>query len=223
MKSGLLTILIVLALWHPAISQKSFVGIGLQYGMPLGSLKETAGPIHLPGIHATAMFNLPNSPIFVGFEMGYTMYGTELTRLESLMPGTRQNHRIRRNNNLLHLMGTIRLMPDWQTRIKPYAEAGAGALHSYTRSKIRENRVSETISAGTEHYDWAFAYQTGVGIMTPIAPNTFLEIGVKYFQAQPIEFLTRRDAEYIGTDVIFNPRKSHFIMFQPVIRISGTF
>jgi opacity protein-like surface antigen len=143
--------------------------------------------------------------------------------VESLMPGTRQNHRVRRNNNLIHVMGSIRLMPEWSKKIRPYAEVGAGALHSYTRSKIRENRTSEVLSAGTEHYDWAFAYQTGLGIMTPIAPNTFLEIGVRYFQSQPIEFLTRRDAEYIGTDVIFNPRKSHFIMFQPVIRISGTF
>ncbi|MCC5931034.1 MAG: outer membrane beta-barrel protein [Cyclobacteriaceae bacterium] len=223
MKSGLLIIPLMLLLWQPVISQKSFVGIGLQHGLPLGNLKETAGSVQMPGIHGLAMYNLPNSPIYAGLEAGYSIYGTELTKLESLMPGTRQNHRVRRNNNLLHLMGTLRLMPDWPTKIKPYAEVGAGALHAYTRSKIRENRTSEAISAGTEHFDWAFAYQTGLGIMTPVTPNTFLEIGIKYFQSQPLEYLTRRDAKYIGNEVYFHTRKSHFIMFQPVIRISGTF
>ena len=117
-------------------------------------------------------------------------------------------------------------MPDFGIGVRPFVEGQLGAIHTYTRSKVRENRLTEPFVAGTEVYNWAHVYQLGGGLMIPLEKggDTFLELRVNYMQTGVMDFLTSRDASYDAQGaVIPNTRNAAFQMLSPSLAVKFRF
>lgn len=196
--------------------------IQVDAGLAMGEFRNEAGRLIVPQISLNGMYAIPKVPIEIGATFGYGRYGTALTNSRNVFAGVDQNSRIRRNNNLVHLGGVLRFIPDLNIGIRPFLEGHLGAVHTYTRSRIRENRVSEPIASGTERYDWAAIYRVGGGVMVPLTKgkDTFLELNLLYVNTGEMEYLTKSDAQYSPEgDLSLMVRHSPFTMLQPGISL----
>jgi len=191
-------------------------------GFATGEFRNEAGRLIVPQVSLNGMYSFPKFPIEVGATLGYGRYGTALTNSRNVFAGVDQNSRIRRNNNLVHLAGVIRVVPDFNIGVRPFLEGQLGAVHTYTRSRIRENRLAEPIASGTERYDWAGIYRLGGGVMVPLTSekNTFLELKLLYVNTGEMEYLTKSDAVYGPEgDLSLMVRRSPFTMLQPGVSL----
>jgi len=215
-------LIIVLLMICGMVHAQGFIGtVNLKGGIPRGDFSRTVDLNLVPEVSFLTMYQLPEFPILVGLEVGYARYGTNLTKRDDVLGAVNQSMRIRRNNNLLSLMGVIRLVPEVNTRLKPFFEGQVGVYHPFTRVTIRETAFAETFAAGTEFFDWAMAYQGGGGFFLPIGKDLFLEFKVNYILTNRMNYLTKEDAIYLPDgELEFFPRRSSFNMLQPSIGVS---
>ncbi|MFD2033152.1 hypothetical protein ACFSKL_00035 [Belliella marina] len=226
MKNLLCGIILLFTTSINAFSQEGLAGIQFNAGIPTGDFNTEVGNIIFPSISINGLYQLQKLPIYVGGEFGYSRYGTDMTRNNNIINGTEQSFRIRRNNNAVFLTGVLRVMPETDFLVRPFVEGQFGGIHTYTRSRVRENRLSEPISSGTEVYDWATIYQLGGGLMIPIGrgSDTFIELKVNYVQAGSMNILTKNDASYNDQgNVTLTPRNTAFQMIQPSIGVKFEF
>ncbi len=202
------------------------MGIHINTRIPTGDFKSEVGSMFFPSISVNGLFQLPKTPIYFGGEMGYSRYGTMMTRSNNVINGTDQSFRIRRNNNAVYLTGVVRVMPQTSFWVKPFIEGQFGGIHAYTRSRVRENRISEPISSGTELADWSTIYQLGGGILIPIEKGkaTFIELRVNYVNTGNMNILTKNDAHYNDQgNVTLSSRNTAFQLIQPSIAVKFAF
>lgn len=204
------------------VNGQGFIGtVNIKGGVPIGDFRSTAGNIVVPELSFLTMYQLPEFPILIGVEVGYARYGTNLTKRNDVAGANNQTMRIRRNNNLLSIMGVIRLVPEVNTRLKPFLEGQVGAFHPFTGVNIKETVFSEAFVAGTEFYDWGLAYQGGGGFFIPMGKDTFLEFKLNYIYTNRMNYLTKTDVDFLPDgEVEFFPRRSSFNMLQPSIGVS---
>lgn len=190
-------------------------------GIPIGDFRSTAGNIIVPEFSFLTMYQLPQYPILIGMEVGYARYGTNLTKRNDVPGANNQTMRIRRNNNVLTIMGVIRLVPEVNSKLKPFIEGQIGVYHPFTGVNIKESVFSEAFIVGTEFSDWGLAYQGGGGFFIPVGKDLFLEFKVSYVYTNRMNYLTRSEVDFLpGGDVEFFPRRSSFNMLQPSIGLS---
>ncbi|MCH7402831.1 hypothetical protein ACFOUP_17105 [Belliella kenyensis] len=207
-------------------AQQHLIGVHLNGGFATGTLQNDTNGLFVPAIGAQGLFKLSTTPIYLGGEFGYGRYGTNMTRSNTVINGTEQRFRIRRNNNVATLTGLMRIMPETSLGIRPFVEAQLGGIHTYTRSRVRENRLSDPLSSGTEVYDWALLYQLGGGVMIPLneSKETFLELRVSYVNSGEMNLLTKQDASYNDQgQVTLTTRRVPFEMIQPSLAIKFNF
>jgi hypothetical protein len=195
-------------------------------GLPVGAFQSESGNQFFPSLSVGFLQQLGRSPVYLGGEFGYMLYGTAMHRSNNVINGTEQGFRIRRNNNAIHLAGVVRVMPDIGIGIRPFVEGQLGAIHTYTRSKVRENRLTEPMASGTEVYDWSHLYQLGGGLMIPLEKggDTFLELRVNYMQTGTMDFLNSRDASYDNQGAVtLNTRNAAFQLLTPSVAVKFRF
>lgn len=222
MKTLLSFVLVFISLSFSVQAQETFGGLRFNAGLPTADFRSEVGNQWFPSLNLGFLHQLSKSPIYIGGEFGYMLYGTAVHRSREVINGTNQRFRIRRNNNAIHLSGVVRVMPDFGIGIRPFVEGQLGAIHTYTRSKVRENRLTEPFVSGTEVYDWAHMYQLGGGLMIPLEKggDTFLELRVNYMQTGVMNFLTSRDSSYDAQGaVILNTRNAAFQLLTPSIAL----
>ncbi|EIM77101.1 hypothetical protein A3SI_07359 [Nitritalea halalkaliphila LW7] len=193
-------------------------GIRLFTGFSSGGLFDEVGELVVPGIGLDYLYQVNKTPFYVGGGFTYARFGTEMTRRQDVLGGVAQSFRIRRNNNMITGAIIGRLMHDVGYGLSPFIEGRFGALHTYTRSRIRENRLAEPISSGTEQFDWAAFYEVGAGLNYAIPQSTVkVELSMTYFNTLgELDFLTRRDAIYSPEgDLALNVRRSVFLLWVP--------
>lgn len=207
-------------------AQQLLGGIHLKSGFPTGTFDKESGISVIPEWSASGLHRIKSSPLFIGAELGYGRYGTAVTKRRDLFPGVNQRFRIRRNNNYVNLMGVVRLMPDLNSRYRPFVEGQMGGIHTFTRSRIRENRLADPFASGTEYHDWGVMVQAGAGVMVAVnsTGDTFLELKVNYVNSGDINYLSRDSATYSEQgDLILAPIRSAFNMIQPSFALKYTF
>ncbi|MDN3686696.1 hypothetical protein [Cyclobacterium jeungdonense] len=207
-------------------AQQLLGGIHLKPGIPTGDFHQASGISVVSELSAGALYGIKGSPLFIGAELGYGRYGTAVTRRRDIFPGVNQRYRIRRNNNYVNLMGVVRLMPDFDSGFRPFLEGQIGGIHTFTRSRIRENRLADPIASGTEHYDWALMLQAGAGVMVAVnsSRDTFVELKVNYVNSGEINYLTRDSATYNEQgELMLATKRSGFNMIQPSFALKYKF
>ncbi|WP_075351695.1 hypothetical protein [Algoriphagus marinus] len=166
----------------------------------VGKLKEEAGSIFFPTISGFMLYEFQTSPIQIGLDLGYGLYGSKLEKRTDLYPGFNDELRLRRNNNIVTGMITMRYLPWVNTKFTPFIEAQFGGNYLYTRYQIRATIDEEPIEADSDHQDWAIAYRIGAGIQIPLPfldEGTKLEFKTSYQDSNSIQFLTKGDVTYL--------------------------
>lgn len=207
-------------------AQQLMGGIHFKPGIPTGDFHQASGINVVSELSAGALYGIKGSPLFIGAELGYGRYGTSVTRRRDIFPGVNQRFRIRRNNNYVNLMGVVRLMPNLNSKFRPFLEGQIGAIHTFTRSRIRENRLADPIASGTEHYDWALLLQAGAGVMVAVnsSRDTFIELKANYVHSGKINYLSRDSATYSEQgELLLAPKRSAFNMIQPSVGVKYLF
>jgi len=220
MKGLSCAILLFIVTISTAFAQEGIIGINFNTGIPTGDFKTEVGSTIFPAISINGLYQIPKTPFFVGGEFSYSRYGTQMTRSNNIINGTEQSFRIRRNNNAVHLAGVIRVMPETSFWVRPFVEGQLGGIHTYTRSRVRENRLAEPLSSGTELSDWALIYQFGGGLMIPLerSKDTFIELRVNYAHTGNMDILTKSRASYNDQgQVTLSPINTRFQLIQPSI------
>ncbi|MBD8489830.1 hypothetical protein IFO69_13815 [Echinicola sp. CAU 1574] len=206
----------------PSHAQDFYFGATLSPSISHGKMKKDAGTLILPSLGIDILYQIPETPIFIGSALSYGQYGTKLTIDHEIIDGVEQSWRIRRNNNLVTLSGIVRVMPALPGIVRPFIEGQLGGLHTYTRSKVREDRFSEPYSEGTEFYDWAEFWQFGAGmVLTPESWGRLsLELRMDYLHSAITEYLTSKDTSYDSEGAyFFHPRRSPFELLRPGIAV----
>lgn len=212
-------------LLSPCISYAQYFSTGFQanLGVPIGELRDVMQGSVFPEYTMSFYYRFPFKPIEVGFGVGYGKYGTEVEKRSDLYPGFTDELRLRRNNNLLTLMGIFRYNFESEKRIIPFIEAQIGANYFYTRYKIRETRFEEPIEDGMDFSDWVLGYRFGGGLKYPFKNRDLghVEFKVLYHDSGPVEFLRKQDTEYRPDqgdgEFVYSPQKSVIHMIQPGI------
>ena len=204
-------------------AQDILFGFQANAGIPVRELRDKVGHIVFPEYTFVTLYTFPYQPIEVGLSIGYGIYGTKLEKRTDLYQGFTDEFRLRRNNNLLTLMGVFRYNPEVSWKVQPFLEAQAGANYFYTRFKIRESRFEDPIEEGMDFKAWVMAFRFGGGIKIPFKNKDlgFLEFKVLYHDSGPVEYLRRQDTRYLpdkGTgEFVYTPQRSTINMIQPGI------
>jgi hypothetical protein len=221
-RSIILSFLLWLSL-EAASAQIFYSGIHLQAGIPLRELQNKADGIIFPEVVWSGLYQLPNKPLEIGLGLGYGVYGSNLEIRNDLYAGQNDRFRLRRNNNLLTIMGMLRFVPYVESKIQPFMEAQLGGAYMYTRFKIREHWYLEPVEQGLDQDDWTLAYRFGGGIKIPFKKpeNGHFEIRVLYQESSPVSFLRKQDTEYLPQqgdgEFSYSPQRSPLFMIQPGI------
>lgn len=204
-------------------AQDILFGIQANAGIPVRELKEKVGNIVFPEYTFVTLYSFPYRPIEVGLSIGYGIYGTKLEKRTDLYQGFTDEYRLRRNNNLLTLMGVFRYNPEVSWKFQPFLEAQAGANYFYTRFKIRESRFEEPVEEGMDFKAWVMAFRFGGGIKIPFKNKDlgYFEFKVLYHDSGPVDYLRKQDTEYQPDkgdgEFVYSPQRSTINMVQPGI------
>jgi hypothetical protein len=166
----------------------------------VGQLRQEAGSVFIPTLSAFMLYEFQTAPIQVGFDLGYGIYGSKLEKRTDLYPGFNDELRLRRNNNIITGMITMRYLPLVNTKYTPFIETQFGANYLYTRYRIRAAIDEEPIEVDTDYRDWTIAYRLGAGVQIPLRfldSNTKLEFKTTYQNSNSIRFLTKGDVTYL--------------------------
>jgi hypothetical protein len=208
-----------------SVSYAQFFSTGFQanLGVPIGELRDVMEGSVFPEYTMSFYYKFPLKPIEVGMGVGYGKYGTELEKRNDLYPGYTDVLRLRRNNNLLTLMGILRYNFENEKKIIPFIEAQIGANHFYTRYKIRESSFEEPIEEGLDFSDWVLGFRFGGGFKIPFKnkDSGHFEFKVLYHDSGPVEYLRKQDTEYRASqgdgEFVYNPQKTTINLIQPGI------
>ncbi|MHA7131241.1 hypothetical protein [Algoriphagus namhaensis] len=191
---------------HANHAQFFIAGSHLNGSTSIADLRQEAGGLFFPSLSAFMLYEFAANPIQIGLDFGYGIYGSKLERRTDLFPGFTDEFRLRRNNNIVTGMLTMRYLPFVNSKLTPFLEAQFGGNYLYTRYKIRASIDEEAFEAGTDHSEWTLAYRMGAGIQIPMAfwdDHMKLEIKTTYQSSNDIRFLTRGDVTYLPDEGIF--------------------
>ncbi|MFD2202215.1 hypothetical protein [Shivajiella indica] len=212
----------------PLAGKSQFFGLGFQtnLGIPVLDLRDEVGGLVFPEFNTLGIYKFTTIPIEVGLSVGYGVYNTSLEKRRDLYPGYNDELRLRRNNNLLTVMGMFRYFPEVKrTAILPFIEIQAGANYFYTRYKIRESRFDDPIEEGRDFSDWVAALRFGGGLKIPFkkAESGYFEFKILYHESGKVEFLRKNDTQYLPDqgdgEFVYSPISSQIKMIQPGIGV----
>ena len=206
MKKAFLGFILFIASSITAYPQFFLAGGHLNGGLPSGRFKQETGSIFIPSVSGLLLYEFPTTPLQVGLEISYGIYGSELQKRNDLFPGFNQELRLRRNNNLASGMIVLRYLPWVNTKINPFIEAQMGTNYLYTRYKIRDNIFeTESIESGKDYEDWVIGYKIGTGIQIPLGfnDNLRLELRGTFQDGGNVRFLQKGDVGYDPDEGIF--------------------
>ncbi len=149
----------------PGLHAQNFqAGVNFLFGQPKGEFKENVEDLGF-GIGGMFAFRPGNSPVMIGVDVEYMLYGSE-TRQEPFshtIPDVTVE--VETRNNILLTHGLLRLQGK-SGIFRPYLDGLIGMHYFFTETKVRdEDDFAEPIASTTNQQDIAFSYGTGGGVM----------------------------------------------------------
>ena len=149
----------------PGLYAQDFqAGVNFLFGQPKGEFKENVEDLGF-GIGGMFAFRPGNSPVMIGVDVEYMLYGSE-TRQEPFshtIPDVTVE--VETRNNILLTHGLLRLQGK-SGIFRPYLDGLIGMHYFFTETKVRDgDDFAEPIASTTNQQDIAFSYGTGGGVM----------------------------------------------------------
>ena len=189
------------------------MGINFQSFLPTGELRNDSPDIWGGGISVTAAFNLKDSPIYAGGIYDFIRYGSEVR--DAWHGQALGDVRYRRQNEMMRLLGFVRISPDCDAGFFPYADFMAGLNYVFTRSILRDSSIAEAFDTFTDVDDFSFTYGLGAGMEIPLGGDVLLDINFKTLKSGRTQYLTPQSTTYdTGTEsYILDIQQSRFDSF----------
>jgi len=151
------------------------------------------------GVSGYGAFTVGRSPLKIGLEMGYIMYGHD-TRPEPIsmtIPDVTVN--VRTTNNIFNGHLLFRVQEQFGS-VAPYIDGLLGFNYLWTKTTIENESDSEEIASSTNLDDTAFSYGLGGGIMVQVGKvkqkgyggdrlPVYLDLKVRYLLGDEADYL----------------------------------
>ena len=208
--------------------------VGLLLGVPSGAFADNVSGTGI-GVNLTGGIQLPQSPVFLGVEFGYLMYGHD-SRSEAFnaaIPDVRVD--VVTSNNIV--LGNFLLRFQSATgKVRPYLDGLVGFKYLYTETTVKDDSdwSWDPIANSVNFDDWALSYGIGVGAAIALwerdpgserkpPSGVYLDFGVRYLLGTEAEYLKEGSIQRVGGQVTFQPDSSKTDMIHPHFQIRASF
>jgi hypothetical protein len=234
------SVLAALLLLHqpfPASAQvRPAASLGLLVGQPSGDFADNVSDTGY-GAVLTGGIQLPDSPVFLGVELGLLVYGHERRSeaFNTAIPDVRVD--VVTDNSIFQSNFFLRLQPV-NGKIRPYIDGVVGFKYLYTETAVQDTDgwAFDRIADYVNFDDWAFAYGIGVGAAITLwergsepasdkvqVNGVHLDLGLRYMLGTEAEYLKEGSIQRVGGQVTFVPERSTTDMMHPHFQIRVSF
>ncbi|MFC1553617.1 hypothetical protein ACFL7D_03185 [candidate division KSB1 bacterium] len=206
---------------------------GFLIGLPRGEFGDNVEQTGL-GFGLTAGYKLPMTPLTVGLDFGYILYGREKRHAPFSYTIPDLTVEVTNKNNIVlgHLL--FRLQPNLGS-FMPYFDSLIGLKYLFTDTAVKGEKNFEEIASSNNLSDVAFSYGIGGGMKFKLWEpgidtlkdvklfGVYLDLQVRYLFGSEAEYLKKGDITVSGTEVLYNINKSKTELLTMNIGISFMF
>ncbi|MEW6127886.1 MAG: hypothetical protein AB1757_12680 [Acidobacteriota bacterium] len=183
-----------LGLMASAQAQNYQAGLDFTTVFPVGEFRDNVNNNGY-GIGGHFLFGVGNSPVFIGFDGGVAVYGSQSRReiLSPSIPELRLKVTTRNNIGWTHFL--VRLQPR-KGKVRPYSEALVGAKYLFTNTTITDDFSDEQIAGDTNFSDTTLSAGFGAGVQIELTKtgkrsDISLDTGVRYMFGGEADYLKK--------------------------------
>ncbi len=188
--------------------------INLIVGFPQGQFHEHVDNVGV-GLNFTGGLALGRSPVIVGAEVGFLIYGFERRNepFSTAIPDVTVD--VETSNFIVPVHLLLRMQPPSGT-VQPYFDALFGFNYFATETSIKNDRFfdDEPIASSTNFDDAALSYGVGGGLDFRVyrgrgrRGSLFINVGARYLFGGEAEYLKKGSIERRDGQVFFNTERS---------------
>ncbi len=198
-------------------AQRWEVNLNFITGFPQNEFADNVDNVGLGGGGGVG-YHLDVSPIMVGAEFSFLIYGSETQRVPVIITIPNVTVDVQTSNNIFLGHFFVRLQSN-QGVVRPYLEGLLGVHNLFTETQIKNGTGNEVIARSTNQKDSAFSYGTGAGLMIRVhktdndIKEVFINLRVRYLFGGEADYLSfRREDGQVSID--FNNSRTDLITFQ---------
>ncbi len=161
------------------------------------------------GVDGAYLFRLDHAGAFsLRFGAGIVDYGHEAKHVPLSPTIGRINVKIRTTNYLSQL--TIGPQFSWPSGlIRPYVNAGIGALVFFTESDVEGLEADDNSDLSTTNQsDWTSAWTLGTGVYVPVSRGVSIDAGVQFVHGGRAQYLKPGSIQDFGSQIQITPLES---------------
>lgn len=216
----------------PLSAQHFSLGGNFTVGVPQGEFYEGLDGALGFGVSAHFLYYVPNTPVAVGFDGGFLVYGSERSELNHPLLS---HVYVVTTNNYAHTHFVMRAeMP--AGAFKPYVDGLIGLSYLFTSSRAEYDHPNNheppsSLPSTTNQFDLAFSYGGSAGFLLQLTEWTeqsgstgrlFLDLKIRYLFGGEAEYL-RRGTAYDYVDGLIPPERSKTNILLPQIGLTVQF
>lgn len=213
---------LLVAVAVPVPAQEISAGLNLLLGVPLGEFSDNVENAGF-GLGGHLAFQLGQSPLHAGFDLGLMIYGSETRRepFSTTIPDVTVE--VETTNNLAFGHFLLRMQAP-RGVFRPYIDGVLGIHYLFTETEIRDedDPAEEPIASSTNQEDVAFSYGTGAGLMLRVyekkasthekssrsLKSVLLDFRVRHLFGSESDYLKRGSIRREGGRVIYDLQHS---------------
>ena len=212
------------------------VSVGLLLGTPSGDFGDNVSDTAI-GFVLAGGIQLPESPVTLGVELGYLVYGSD--KRSEAFNSTSPDLQIDIVNSYNIFQGNFFLRMQLQAgKVRPYIDGLVGFKYLFTETvaKNASDWILDRIAYHINFDDWALTYGIGVGAAIslwelgsqpgPVGKKPVgihFDIGVRYLLGAEAEDLKEGSIQIVGDQVTYLSEQSKTDMIHPHFRIRVSF
>lgn len=219
--AGVVTVAISLALALPLFATAAQAGGAMQGtvwllgALPQGEFKDNVENDGF-GLGGSFALRLPESPVYVGAEVNFAVYGQ--AHYEEYFPGTAVRINVQTDNSILQGLLLLRVQPA-DGPVRPYADGLFGFNYLFTTTSIKNRLTDEEIASDDNLDDTALAYGGGGGVMFRLwqadpgadkasLRRVLLDLRGRYVVGAEAKYLKEGTIEVVDNQLVYRLRQS---------------
>ncbi len=197
-----LLIILLLSVTIVSAQERFQAGLNFMVGSPQGEFKDNVSNVGL-GLSADFLFNIAQSPLHLGANMGFMVYGHD-TREEpwsTTIPDVKVD--VETTNSLFDMQLMARLQNP-QGKVRPYFDGYFGFNYLFTETSVKDQDDYEEIASSTNFDDFTMCYGVGAGTFIKVHEGVneadkpygvYIDLGVRYIMGNEAEYLKEGSIE----------------------------
>jgi opacity protein-like surface antigen len=173
---------------------QSTIGLNLNGFLPMGELKKDSPEIWGGGFSLDVAVQLKDSHFHIGGLFDFIRYGSEVR--DGYHGPDLGDVRVRRNNELMSLLGFIRIKPPVSGKVQPYVDFLGGFNYIFTRSNYRDSSLDEPFDSVLDLNDFTLSFGSGGGIEIFLNDIIGLDLSFRALRSSRAKYLTPQSVTY---------------------------